>query len=67
MRTRLLPTIGVLLAAGVLSTAQPASAALARPTGNPPRGLPWHPPAPAPPPLPGCHAGGPGSPRTSTA
>ena len=40
MRTRLLSTTGVLLAAGVLSTAQPASAALARPTGNPPRGLP---------------------------
>jgi hypothetical protein len=30
-------------------------------------GLPWHPPAPAPPPLPAHHAGGPGSPRTSTA
>jgi hypothetical protein len=32
----------------------------------PPGGLPWHPPAPAPPPLPGHHASGPGR-RASTA
>ena len=37
-------------------------------TAPPGSGLPWHPPAPAPPPLPGCHAGGPGTqPRASTA
>jgi Replication-relaxation len=35
-------------------------------TAPPGSGLPWHPPAPAPPPLPGHHAGGPGR-RASTA
>lgn len=45
------------------ATGQPADD-----TGPPGTGLPWHPPAPAPPPLPGCHASGPGTqPRASTA
>jgi Replication-relaxation len=48
------------LPATVTATRQPAD------DTAPPGGLPWHPPAPAPPPLPGHHASGPGR-RASTA
>jgi hypothetical protein len=64
------PRLRLVQAGGTRPAPLPATATgqHAEDSAPPGTGLPWHPPAPAPPPLPGHHASGPTtSPRTSTA